>query len=506
MGEQIRDWVEEFSPAVEVSLSLPDRYGIEHKWTKKNIFWELEYWSTHLIRHNLDVMHIKKNVFDNIFNTVMDIKGKTKDNLNAGKDLKIICNRPELEVDERRPNVMPKAVYTLTREQKMRICEWITRLKSEVKNKAHVEESIVEAYLVEEISIFTFQCFEPRVLCKRNKPSRNDDLAMNDTLTPYNESFLNELYKHYDSEDPIIEELVGTQFKDWFKRRVKDETNYTGNEPLKLHYWGPTAEVTTFPYYFVIGYNFHSVGKSTFNCGVCVKSSSYTDTDSDLMGFSKSSVRDRLYRQCVFTCNDFPFRLHCRDTPPVPHGRGRGRGPTLPTAASDASWIGGAVCFPSPPLATTPPSAAPQTPDDAGPSAGASASEDAGMQSAVPAAAPVPPPPPVPPLSARQYISLDDASLIAVVRGHFPHPWPCLRQVPAEHQHFWFESMKITYWWDCDDESMFRVFHMFVEKYIRKNSPSPGPTWSSHYGWPMRSGLATGVLGRRGLPARVLKE
>ncbi|KAL0401502.1 UNVERIFIED_CONTAM: hypothetical protein Slati_4180100 [Sesamum latifolium] len=91
-GEQIRDWVEEFSPVVEVPLSLPDGYGIEHKWTKKSIFWELEYWSTHLIRHNLDVMHIEKNVFDNIFNTVMDVKGKTKDNLNARKDLKIIYN------------------------------------------------------------------------------------------------------------------------------------------------------------------------------------------------------------------------------------------------------------------------------------------------------------------------------------------------------------------------------------------------------------------------------
>ncbi|KAL0356119.1 UNVERIFIED_CONTAM: hypothetical protein Sradi_4058800 [Sesamum radiatum] len=59
----------------------------------------------------------------------MDIKDKTKDNLNARKDLKIICNRPELELGEMRPNVMPKALYTLTREHKMRICEWITRLK-----------------------------------------------------------------------------------------------------------------------------------------------------------------------------------------------------------------------------------------------------------------------------------------------------------------------------------------------------------------------------------------
>ncbi|KAL0294795.1 UNVERIFIED_CONTAM: hypothetical protein Sradi_6868000 [Sesamum radiatum] len=128
-GEQIRDWVEDFSLAVEVPLSLSDGYGVEYKWTKKSIFWELEYWSTHLIRYNLDVMHIEKNVFDNIFNTVMDIKCKTKDNLNARKDLKIICNRPNLGVDERRPNVMPKAVYTLTREQKKRICEWITHLK-----------------------------------------------------------------------------------------------------------------------------------------------------------------------------------------------------------------------------------------------------------------------------------------------------------------------------------------------------------------------------------------
>ncbi|KAL0448967.1 UNVERIFIED_CONTAM: hypothetical protein Slati_1453100 [Sesamum latifolium] len=92
---------------------------VENK-TKKNIFWDLPYWSTLLIRHNLDVIHIKKNVFDNIFNMIMDIKEKTKDNLNARRDLKSICNHPELELDERRPNVMPKAAYTLLKEQKMR--------------------------------------------------------------------------------------------------------------------------------------------------------------------------------------------------------------------------------------------------------------------------------------------------------------------------------------------------------------------------------------------------
>ncbi|KAL0333112.1 UNVERIFIED_CONTAM: hypothetical protein Scaly_2212700 [Sesamum calycinum] len=72
-----------------------------------------------------------KNHVDN--KVVIDIKGKKNDNLNARRNLKIICNRPELELDECRPNVMPKVVYTLTKEQKMRVCEWIHRLKFPVR-------------------------------------------------------------------------------------------------------------------------------------------------------------------------------------------------------------------------------------------------------------------------------------------------------------------------------------------------------------------------------------
>ncbi|KAK4402998.1 hypothetical protein Sango_1040500 [Sesamum angolense] len=53
----------------------------------------------------------------------------TNDFAPHGQDLKIICNRLELEFDERRPNVMPKAVYTLGKEQKRRVCEWIRGLK-----------------------------------------------------------------------------------------------------------------------------------------------------------------------------------------------------------------------------------------------------------------------------------------------------------------------------------------------------------------------------------------
>ena len=66
----------------------PVGFGVTHNWVKKSIFWELPYWHTLLIRHNLDVMHIEKNVFDNIFHTIMDTQkqmitqkqGKTLEN------------------------------------------------------------------------------------------------------------------------------------------------------------------------------------------------------------------------------------------------------------------------------------------------------------------------------------------------------------------------------------------------------------------------------------------
>lgn len=46
-------------------------------------------------------MHIEKNVFDNIFNIVMQVEGKSKDNRKSREDLKDICGRSELNMDER---------------------------------------------------------------------------------------------------------------------------------------------------------------------------------------------------------------------------------------------------------------------------------------------------------------------------------------------------------------------------------------------------------------------
>ncbi|KAL0356232.1 UNVERIFIED_CONTAM: hypothetical protein Sradi_4070100 [Sesamum radiatum] len=119
--EKIWRSVRHFKSAIEDPINYPPGYGTEHKWMKRSIFWDLPYWTTNMIRRNLDVMHIEKNVFDNIFNTLMNIKGKTKYNLNARKDIGIICNGPEIAVDEDRPKSIAKAVYTLDKFQKRKI-------------------------------------------------------------------------------------------------------------------------------------------------------------------------------------------------------------------------------------------------------------------------------------------------------------------------------------------------------------------------------------------------
>jgi hypothetical protein len=50
-------------------------------------------------------------------------------------------------------------------------------LKKKVKNKAHVEASICEAYIVEEISIFISYYFEPHLRMRINHVPRHDDVG-----------------------------------------------------------------------------------------------------------------------------------------------------------------------------------------------------------------------------------------------------------------------------------------------------------------------------------------
>jgi len=84
--EELSNCENDFGKDVKGKRKRGDRYLV-HQWKKRSIFFELPYWRHLLIRYNLDVMHIEKNICDNILGTLLDIPGKNKDSLNARLDL-----------------------------------------------------------------------------------------------------------------------------------------------------------------------------------------------------------------------------------------------------------------------------------------------------------------------------------------------------------------------------------------------------------------------------------
>ncbi|CAH9114561.1 unnamed protein product [Cuscuta europaea] len=66
---------------MDALMSVTELGSLEHNklvgkdigWKKRSIFWDLPYWKDLLIRHHLDIMHIEKNCFENIFYTILGV-------------------------------------------------------------------------------------------------------------------------------------------------------------------------------------------------------------------------------------------------------------------------------------------------------------------------------------------------------------------------------------------------------------------------------------------------
>jgi len=102
-------------------------------WLKKrSIFFQLPYWEKNKLRHNLDVMHLEKNLCDNLIGTLMDIPSKTKDGLKARLDLVELGIRHNLHpvVDNEGKQTVPDAPFTMSREKKEVLCSVFQNLRT----------------------------------------------------------------------------------------------------------------------------------------------------------------------------------------------------------------------------------------------------------------------------------------------------------------------------------------------------------------------------------------
>ncbi|CAN6569387.1 unnamed protein product [Malus baccata var. baccata] len=116
------------------------------QWKKKSIFYELPYWRHLLIRHNLDVMHIEKNICDSLVGTLLGIE-KSKDGLAARADLEVL-NIRRIQHSRREGNrtFLPPALFTLKREEKTAFCNVLSTIRvpdgysSNLSRCVHVNE------------------------------------------------------------------------------------------------------------------------------------------------------------------------------------------------------------------------------------------------------------------------------------------------------------------------------------------------------------------------------
>ena len=79
-----------------------------------------------MLRHNIDVIHVEKNVCDNLLGTLLNITGKTKDTDKAKLDLQDMKIRWELHLIETngRCSKLP-AAYVLTRAERRIFCQFL---------------------------------------------------------------------------------------------------------------------------------------------------------------------------------------------------------------------------------------------------------------------------------------------------------------------------------------------------------------------------------------------
>jgi hypothetical protein len=99
-------------------------------------------------------MHVTKAIFESTIGLLLDTLGKTKDGLNAHKDLRVFRIREELHPQER-PNgkvYLPLASYTLTNVEKRAICKCLRGIRAPIgfsttiKNLVSMSELKVSGY------------------------------------------------------------------------------------------------------------------------------------------------------------------------------------------------------------------------------------------------------------------------------------------------------------------------------------------------------------------------
>ncbi|XP_028087696.1 uncharacterized protein LOC114288392 [Camellia sinensis] len=255
-------------------------------WSKRSIMFDLLYWKTLKLRHNLDVMHIEKNICDNVVGTLLSVDGKNKNTDKARLDLEDMKIGKELHL-KRRSNgsfEKPPAFITLSLACKIRL---LGRLKGFVANKAHPEGSIAEAYIFKECTTFCSMYLDG-VETLFNRPERNYDVGdrgpglavFTQTVRPFglmtrasDVSVAERELAHWEHKNWLhqragafdIENRHRKEFPKWFKDHMNELRSQVSPE-VTDDMWslanGPSGLVNTYSGCICNGVRYHTIDRN----------------------------------------------------------------------------------------------------------------------------------------------------------------------------------------------------------------------------------------------------
>ncbi|XP_022040029.1 uncharacterized protein LOC110942563 [Helianthus annuus] len=156
------------------------RADFELNWTKRSIFFELEYWSFLQLKHNLDVMHIEKNVCDSLLGTLL-MNEKTKDTPNARNDLQKLNIRPTQWLKQSGSKFLsPHPKYSFKSDDRKLFCEFIKNVKLPDGFGSNISKRVTD----NNSNITGLKSHDCHILMQRLIPIGVRGLLTKDTSTP----------------------------------------------------------------------------------------------------------------------------------------------------------------------------------------------------------------------------------------------------------------------------------------------------------------------------------
>ncbi|KAH0695483.1 hypothetical protein KY285_022580 [Solanum tuberosum] len=227
---------------------------------------------------------------------------------------------------------------------------YLGTLKRMIGNKASVEGSICEAYLMTESTQLFSHYFEPHVMTRNHNVDRNDDggdkediegnlsifshpgrlwgeakkrdlsleeikaaqtyILLNcEEVEPFVSMFMQRLQEEFPNlSQGQIDESFEANFSIWFKEFV--QCNPIENEFLHSLARGPLIDATSYSAYFVNGYKFHTEchgsTRSTMNSRVCISDPNFGDYYGRIKEIIQVEYREAPLKQIVlFKCEWF---------------------------------------------------------------------------------------------------------------------------------------------------------------------------------------------------------